>query len=92
MDPDLVVNFDQSRLYFLPAGRHTYAPKGDKEVPGGVDSKAAFTLVVGSTMGSKLLLFQVGASAARHCAAFCREWWGVGWLGSTVQRVLCMVM
>lgn len=59
--PDLVVNFDQTGVYYVPTmGARTYAPRGSKDVSVlGMEDKRQFTAVMGSSAAGALLPMQI---------------------------------
>ena len=55
----LIVNSDQTLVYFAASAKETYAPIGSKQVEAvGMDERRGFTLLVGISMSGEVLPFQ----------------------------------
>ena len=57
---DLIINWDQTAVHYVPVSNWTTAMEGSKKVPiAGIDDKRQITLVLAATMSGKLLPCQV---------------------------------
>lgn len=58
--PELIINFDQSGIKYVPASSYTYEQIGaERAAVDGHDDKRQFTIVVSSTLNGELLPLQV---------------------------------
>ena len=57
---DLIINWDQTAVHYVPVSNWTMAMEGSEKVPiAGIDDKRQITLVLAATMSGKLLPCQV---------------------------------
>jgi len=58
--PDLILNWDQAAINYVPVSNWTMAKEGSKSVPvAGIDDKCQITLVLAAAMTGKLLPLQL---------------------------------
>ena len=61
---ELIINWDQIGLKYVPISNYTFADKGSKRV--GLDDKCQLTVLLSCTMKGKLLPTHKSSMLARH--------------------------